>query len=217
MARRSIRSVIAVAPDQDCEPTPFELTRHVSAASFSPDGRRLLVQSAPTPHIDDAYMQTRMQVLNHEGGQVSSIDNLGKLGPVAWSPDSRRVAFIGVDDFNDPSAGRLKVANARNGRFSSVNVRELRPEISGDLHFAATVSDLRAKVRGEPDKEIVHDFGETDRKGEAPARDAMSPADFHATVVAALGGDVKRVLHTDDGRPIPVIERGGRPVREALA
>ena len=60
-------------------------------------------------------------------------------------------------------------------------------------------------------------IGKTDLKGEAPEEGAMSPADFHATVVAALGGDLKKTLHTSDGRPIPVIERGGEPVRGALS
>ena len=41
-----------------------------------------------------------------------------------------------------------------------INVRKLRPEISSDLHYAATVSDLRLKMRGTPDKPIVHNFGE---------------------------------------------------------
>jgi hypothetical protein len=41
-----------------------------------------------------------------------------------------------------------------------INVRKLRPEISSDLHFAATVSDLCLKLRGSEDKPIVHDFGE---------------------------------------------------------
>lgn len=41
-----------------------------------------------------------------------------------------------------------------------IDVRKLRPEISSDLHFAATVSDLRMKMRGSPDKPIVHDFGQ---------------------------------------------------------
>lgn len=60
-------------------------------------------------------------------------------------------------------------------------------------------------------------IGSTDRRGEAPAEGAMSPADFHATVVAALGNDLEETLHTSDGRPIPVVERGGKPVREALS
>ena len=41
-----------------------------------------------------------------------------------------------------------------------INVRKLKPEISTDLHFAATVSDLRLKMRGADDKPIPHDFGE---------------------------------------------------------
>jgi len=41
-----------------------------------------------------------------------------------------------------------------------INVRKLKAEISTDLHYAATVSDLCLKKRGAPDKPIVHDFGE---------------------------------------------------------
>jgi hypothetical protein len=41
-----------------------------------------------------------------------------------------------------------------------IDVRKLRAEISTNLHYAATVSDLRMKMRGAPDKPIVHDFGE---------------------------------------------------------
>ncbi|MCA8955426.1 MAG: DUF1501 domain-containing protein [Planctomycetes bacterium] len=58
--------------------------------------------------------------------------------------------------------------------------------------------------------------GSTDRKGEAPASDAISPADLHATLIAALGGDVGQTLRAPNGRPIPVVEAGGRPVRGAL-
>ena len=60
-------------------------------------------------------------------------------------------------------------------------------------------------------------IGRTDRKGEVPDERPISPADFHATVVTALGGDIEKVLHTSDGRPFPIIERGGKPVREALS
>lgn len=42
----------------------------------------------------------------------------------------------------------------------SIDVRKLKPGISSDLHYAATVSDLRLRMRGSPDKPIVHDFGE---------------------------------------------------------
>jgi len=42
----------------------------------------------------------------------------------------------------------------------NIDVRKLRPDITGDLHYAATVSDLRLKSRGSPDKAVNHDFGE---------------------------------------------------------
>ncbi|MEZ6037189.1 MAG: DUF1501 domain-containing protein [Planctomycetota bacterium] len=58
--------------------------------------------------------------------------------------------------------------------------------------------------------------GRTDRKGEEPVDGATTPADLHATLVRALGGDVEQVIETADGRPYPVVERGGAPVAAAL-
>lgn len=59
--------------------------------------------------------------------------------------------------------------------------------------------------------------GRTDRRGEEPVEGATSPADLHATLVRALDADPDRVLQTPDGRPFPIVERGGVPVAEALA
>ena len=56
------------------------------------------------------------------------------------------------------SSEKNKVSNKK-FRYQ-INVRKLKAEISTDLHYAATVSDLRLKMRGAPDKPIVHDFGE---------------------------------------------------------
>ena len=58
--------------------------------------------------------------------------------------------------------------------------------------------------------------GRTDAKGEAPMESPVSPADLFYTVLAALGADLERVLHTEDGRPIPVIEESMSLVRELL-
>ncbi len=104
----------------DCNPEALDVDGHVSSAAFSPDGRRLLLKVAPTPHVDDSYMQTRMRIVNLEGGEVARIGNLGKLGQADWAPNSRQIAFIGVNDFNDPSAGRLKMASARSGEMETV-------------------------------------------------------------------------------------------------
>ncbi len=58
--------------------------------------------------------------------------------------------------------------------------------------------------------------GRTDARGEEPIERPVSPADLVATLIAALGVDLETQLHTPDGRPIPLVERGAAPVREVL-
>lgn len=59
--------------------------------------------------------------------------------------------------------------------------------------------------------------GRTDERGEEPAERPLSPPDLVATLYRALGFDLDRELQTPDGRPIPLVERGGKPIAEALA
>jgi hypothetical protein len=59
-------------------------------------------------------------------------------------------------------------------------------------------------------------IGETDRKGEEPALSPISPADFFATMVVGMGVKTDHVLKTSDGRPVQLVEVGGKPVKEAL-
>jgi len=57
--------------------------------------------------------------------------------------------------------------------------------------------------------------GESDRTGAFPVTRAVSPADVHATVFAALGYDPRAMTFPSfDGRPIPLSE--GEPIRELL-
>ena len=53
-------------------------------------------------------------------------------------------------------------------------------------------------------------YGSSDSSGAEPGSDACSPADFHATVYAALGIDHKAVLHDQQGRPFNICD--GEPL-----
>ncbi len=53
-------------------------------------------------------------------------------------------------------------------------------------------------------------YGASDSRGAEPDSDACSPADFHATVYAALGIDHKAVLHDKQGRPFNICD--GEPL-----
>jgi uncharacterized protein (DUF1501 family) len=58
-------------------------------------------------------------------------------------------------------------------------------------------------------------YGETDELGRTPVKDAVSVADFFATVHAAMGIDYAKDLHEGD-RPIPLTDRG-TPIAKLFA
>ncbi len=126
--RDRVLYVGAIDEDGACEAEPIEVEGSVVSADWSPDGDRLLLAVAPTSLIDDRYMQTGLRVIDREGSTLVSIDNVGKVGGAAWSPDGRNIAYLGVDDIHDPAEGRLKVADAGTGE-----IRDLLPGLEGHV------------------------------------------------------------------------------------
>jgi hypothetical protein len=59
--------------------------------------------------------------------------------------------------------------------------------------------------------------GRTDRTGAAVEDRKVSTADFFATVCELLGIDYETERDTPGGRPLPRVEKTGRPVRELWA
>lgn len=109
------------APFVHDAPRLLDLPGTVYDVAWSPAGDRIAAAIAPTPHVDDFYMEQRIHVLDAAtGAVVTRIENHGKLGAMAWSPDGRHLAFIAGEDINDPAAGRLMVADAQTGAFSDV-------------------------------------------------------------------------------------------------
>ncbi|NVJ65021.1 MAG: S9 family peptidase [Gammaproteobacteria bacterium] len=91
---------------------------HIVSALFSPVKDELLVQSSPTSLIDDVLMKKSLQVIDLKGRVKTSFKTSGKQGKAIWSTDGKLVAFLGANDYNDPTAGALFVANARNGKIA---------------------------------------------------------------------------------------------------
>lgn len=115
-------------------PVALPVEGHVRAVRWSPVDERLLVTIAPTPGVDHGMMQSRLRVIAADTGAIQTrIENPGKLGAFAWSPDARRIAFISGEDTHDPSAGRLMVADAATGAFRQV----LAPAWQGDVSDVA--------------------------------------------------------------------------------
>lgn len=136
-----VRLTDTEGPEESRRTSTLELEGHASFVSWSPNGEHLLVAIAPTPLIDDSYMQRRLRVVDAETGQVvQRIDNPGKLGRTAWSPDSRSIAFVSAETIHDPKEGRLVVADVATG-----SIRDVVPGFEG--HFTDVEwSDARAIV-----------------------------------------------------------------------
>lgn len=93
------------------KPRKLELPGSASDVDWSPSGHQLAVVLAPTPSVDDSYMFKRVSVVDVDTGKiVERIQNPGKLGRLAWSPDGKHLAMISGADIHDPADGRLMVA-----------------------------------------------------------------------------------------------------------
>ncbi|HKF44674.1 MAG TPA: S9 family peptidase [Thermoanaerobaculia bacterium] len=113
---RPVRIWIASTVDAAAKPRALDVAGSASEPKWSPAGTLLAFALAPTSLVDDSYMKRRVTIADVETGRiVARIENPGKLGTLAWSPDGKNLAYIAGADANDPSAGRLMAAPASGG------------------------------------------------------------------------------------------------------
>lgn len=111
------------------EPRQITLEGSLRGVLWESAGERLAVKTSPTSLIDDGYMLTRVSVVHSRTGEVlSKINNPGKLGAIAWSPEGGHLALIAGEDRNDPKEGRLMVAPAAGG-----TLKDLLPGLEGHV------------------------------------------------------------------------------------
>jgi len=127
---RNLKVWVAALPIGDDKPEALPLKGSASELHWAPKGERLVVALAPTPLIDDNFMNRRLHIVDPQGGKVLlKINNPGKLGPVRWSPDGGKLAFCSGEDVHDPSPGRLMVASTTTGDFRAI-MSDYLPDIS---------------------------------------------------------------------------------------
>ena len=116
--------------ETDADSAPLEIDGSVQAVQWSPAGDRLAVVVTPRQLVDDTLMFQRIRIINPAGRELGRIENPGKLGRMAWSPDGRHLAFIATDSIHDPREGRLMVAGHDGGQW-----RNVLPDLAGHVWF----------------------------------------------------------------------------------
>lgn len=105
----------------DKAPKEIPIEGHVQDICWSPDGAQLAVVLAPTPLVDDHYMRSKIDIVASEDYKlISTVSHKGKLGALAWSADSKRLAFVGGEDEHDPIDGRLFISDITSGTSKNV-------------------------------------------------------------------------------------------------
>ncbi|MCA8954876.1 MAG: S9 family peptidase [Planctomycetes bacterium] len=119
------------------------LTRDTTVFDFvwANDNQRLAIAAAPRNLVDDSYMFKRLHVVDRTGRVTKLVDNPGKLGAIAWSPDNTAVAYLSAQDRRDPHAGMLYVVEV-----ASQRVRALTPRLQGMVHEILWDRGLRIKA-----------------------------------------------------------------------
>jgi len=164
---------------------------------WSPNGKLLAVDVAPTPLIDDQYMARRVRVFDPGTGETrTAFENPGKLGEFGFSPDGNHLALISAADPNDPAAGRLLVAAATGGP-----LRDVLPGLEGHVTvFAWQDPDTLMFLSDEGEETRFGEVDITTGLEKTHASSGAMASDVRVPIMTglALAGDGQRAVLVGD-------------------
>ena len=106
----------------DSDPREISLPGYVSQVRIAPDGRTAVVDSAPTPQVDDSYTSKRPHIVDLATGAVRTIvETPGKVGDIEISPDGSQFSMIAGVDKNDPADTTLHLVDMATGQYRALN------------------------------------------------------------------------------------------------
>ena len=85
----------------------LKLDGSASELHFNPKEDKLAVALAKNPLIDEHLMFRKVHIVDLKTNKASNLNNPGKLGQLAWSPDGKKLAMITGADKHDPREGQL--------------------------------------------------------------------------------------------------------------
>ena len=133
---RNRRIYVLDLDDAAESPEPIVLDGSVQEVAWSPAGDRFAIKITPRQLVDDTLVFNRIRIIDTEGNEIGRIDNPGKLGDMAWSPDGEHLAFIGTNLVKDSREGRLMVAGSNGGEFT-----DLLPGLLGHVWHLDWIGD----------------------------------------------------------------------------
>ncbi|QUL37877.1 S9 family peptidase [Erythrobacter sp. JK5] len=143
-ARMFAVTVPATGGDVDENPREIALPGFVSAFDVARDGSFAIVETAPTPLVDDSYTKKRVNIIDLATGTVrAEVATPGKIDDVEISPGGDVLSLIAGVDMNDPAATTLHFASTTDGSFYPLNAGATEAVVDtewlGDGRLAAVV------------------------------------------------------------------------------
>ncbi len=106
----------------DEAPREITLPGHVSAFKLARDGQTAIIETAPTPLVDDSYTAKRVNVIDLATDTVTAVvATPGKIDDVEISPDGRQLSLIAGVDQHDPAPTTLHLVDTATGSYRALN------------------------------------------------------------------------------------------------
>lgn len=119
---------IAPVGEGGAAPRRVPVQGSVQSVAWSPAGDRLALVVTPRQLTDDTLVFGKVRIIAPDGKVLGRVDNPGKLGPMAWSPDGAYLAVLSAEDKHDAQFGRLTVVGKDGGA-----QRDLLPGLLGHV------------------------------------------------------------------------------------
>ncbi|MEP5938106.1 MAG: S9 family peptidase [Erythrobacter sp.] len=119
-AARMFAATIGSEVDED--PREIALPGFVSAFDIASDGSFAIVDTTPTPLVDDSLTQKRVNIIDLATGDIRAVvETPGKIDDVEISPDGSQLSLIAGVDMNDPAATTLHLVDTATGAYRALN------------------------------------------------------------------------------------------------
>lgn len=133
-----------VGAEVDENPREIALPGYVSAFDISRDGTFAIVETAPTPLVDDSYTKKRVNIIDLASGNVRAVvETSGKIDDVEIAPSGDQLSLIAGVDMNDPAATTLHLVDVSSGDYYPLNAGAAEAAVDaewlGDGRLAAVI------------------------------------------------------------------------------